>query len=238
MAEDGHYYYIPDTGEVEDYVTQLLAGDVEGAALGGEHLVVPLWIPLANHFPWWIGLGVVPFLFNRDKDSDPESTAELKPDLRLAARGEITKWQVVKNDDPNVDPNSVKLLDSAGNQVSKLETQEGTWEVLADGNIKFTPVEGFDKLNKDWVQIKYTAKDKSGKELEPTTFTIGYPSVQPDTENGEEGKPVTQNVVNSYKLISKDELNPLPDNKASDQLIVKLIDPNTYKRLPAKPKYC
>ncbi|MDN3440926.1 Calx-beta domain-containing protein, partial [Psychrobacter sp. APC 3279] len=51
IAEDGdYYYYIPDTGETYDYVTQLAAGDVEGQALGGEEYVaaaIPWWIPVA-----------------------------------------------------------------------------------------------------------------------------------------------------------------------------------------------
>ena len=51
IAEDGeYYYYIPDTGETYDYVTQLEAGDVEGQALGGEEYVaaaIPWWIPAA-----------------------------------------------------------------------------------------------------------------------------------------------------------------------------------------------
>lgn len=45
LAENGeYYYYIPDTGEVADYVTQLQAGDVEGQALGGDSQVAP-WLP-------------------------------------------------------------------------------------------------------------------------------------------------------------------------------------------------
>lgn len=51
VAEDGeYYYYIPDTGETYDYVTQLEVGDVEGQALGGEEYIavaIPWWIPAA-----------------------------------------------------------------------------------------------------------------------------------------------------------------------------------------------
>ncbi|WP_250162899.1 hypothetical protein [Psychrobacter sp. WY6] len=57
IAEDGeYYYYIPDTGETYDYVTQLEMGDVEGQALGGTDYVaaaIPWWIPAAA------GLGLV-----------------------------------------------------------------------------------------------------------------------------------------------------------------------------------
>ncbi len=44
IAEDGSYhYYIPDTGEVSDYVGQLKAGEIEGQALGGETINSPYW---------------------------------------------------------------------------------------------------------------------------------------------------------------------------------------------------
>lgn len=46
MAEDGgYYYYVPDTGEVADYVTKLEHYDIAGQALGGE----------AQSTPWWAG---------------------------------------------------------------------------------------------------------------------------------------------------------------------------------------
>lgn len=42
LAENGeYYYYIPDTGEVVDYVTELQIGDIEGQALGGESQLAP-----------------------------------------------------------------------------------------------------------------------------------------------------------------------------------------------------
>ncbi|WP_261863895.1 Calx-beta domain-containing protein, partial [Psychrobacter sp. JCM 18900] len=51
IAEDGeYYYYIPDTGETYDYVTQLETGDIEGQALGGTEYIaaaIPWWIPAA-----------------------------------------------------------------------------------------------------------------------------------------------------------------------------------------------
>ncbi len=44
VAEDGSYhYYIPDTGEVSDYVGNLKAGEIEGQALGSESIDTPYW---------------------------------------------------------------------------------------------------------------------------------------------------------------------------------------------------
>ena len=55
IAEDGdYYYYIPDTGETYDYVTQLAAGDVEGQALGGEEYVAAAipWFDCGYQWRW------------------------------------------------------------------------------------------------------------------------------------------------------------------------------------------
>ncbi|WP_019520168.1 Ig-like domain-containing protein, partial [Faucicola boevrei] len=63
LAENGQYYnYIPDTGSVQDYVTQLNVGDVEGQALGGEGFPAPWWVAGnadMNVFPWLLGLGAI-----------------------------------------------------------------------------------------------------------------------------------------------------------------------------------
>lgn len=62
LAEDGqYYYYLPDTGEVADYITQLQVGDVEGQALGGDSQVAPWWVGATqsdgfNALPWLVGL--------------------------------------------------------------------------------------------------------------------------------------------------------------------------------------
>ena len=72
VAEDGdYYYYIPDTGETYDYVTQLEVGDVEGQALGGTQYVaaaIPWWIPAAA------GLGLVGIVASSNSSSKNSSS--------------------------------------------------------------------------------------------------------------------------------------------------------------------
>lgn len=73
IAEDGdYYYYIPDTGETYDYVTQLEVGDVEGQALGGEEYVaaaIPWWVPVAAG----LGLaGLIAGISGSGSDDRPE----------------------------------------------------------------------------------------------------------------------------------------------------------------------
>ncbi|AKG15957.2 Ig-like domain-containing protein [Moraxella bovoculi] len=70
QAEDGQfYYYIPDTGEVADYITELASGDVEGQALGGNQYDSPWWLGATDQvitntatnkttiLPWLLVLG-------------------------------------------------------------------------------------------------------------------------------------------------------------------------------------
>ncbi|MDX2374867.1 hypothetical protein NJD71_12140, partial [Psychrobacter sp. PP-21] len=80
IAEDGeYYYYIPDTGETYDYVTQLETGDVEGQALGGTEYIaaaaIPWWIPAAAG----VGLaGLVAALSSgSDDDNEPAEPASI-----------------------------------------------------------------------------------------------------------------------------------------------------------------
>ena len=65
VAEDGsYYYYVPDTGEVADYVTELQIGDIQGQALGGNAQATPWWVGAAeaesfDALPWLVGLAGV-----------------------------------------------------------------------------------------------------------------------------------------------------------------------------------
>lgn len=80
QAENGqYYYYIPDTGEVVDYVTQLNAGAVQGQALGGQNLINPWWVASGltsvggglGSLPWLLGsTGAVAALAKRQSDDD------------------------------------------------------------------------------------------------------------------------------------------------------------------------
>ena len=59
LAEDGqYYYYIPDTAEVADYVSQLNAGEMSGHALGGQAYAAPWWIGATEGsiLPWLAGI--------------------------------------------------------------------------------------------------------------------------------------------------------------------------------------
>lgn len=61
LAEDGsYYYYVPDTGSMTDYVTELTQGDIEGQALGGNAYTDAWWLGASEGahsvLPWLVGL--------------------------------------------------------------------------------------------------------------------------------------------------------------------------------------
>ena len=210
IAENGrYYYYIPDTGEVADYVTQLQAGDVEGQALGGEEMLVPFWIMMVNGLPWWPLLGVVPFLI-RDKDDDPSPFAEASPnttpDIVLAQVSEDEKVNgvtinVLDNDSSsNINKAGIKLISPQTNQISTEEDGkkvtvkgQGTWTVDDEGNVTFVREEGF---TGNPTPINYIVPNNQGEYSVSTAVAVDYGhALTADNASGKTGTPVTQDVL-------------------------------------------
>ncbi|WP_264697636.1 Ig-like domain-containing protein [Moraxella bovis] len=229
VAEDGHYYYyIPDTGEVADYVTQLQDADVEGQALGGEHHLTPLWLMLpTGTFPWWplLGLGVIPFLGKDDDDKPaptPDSVISTTNDSERGDGDNPVRVNVLKNDADNAVPETLRLIDpETGRPTTEkvVVSGQGTWELdpKEPGVVIFTPEKGY---NGNPTPINYVVKNKEGKESQPTPVFIIYDaSTTPDTKPGTPGQPVTQNVTNNDGDV--------------DPSTVKLVDPNNPNNPPS-----
>ncbi|WP_227673893.1 Ig-like domain-containing protein, partial [Psychrobacter sanguinis] len=100
LAENGeYYYYIPDTGEIVDYVTELQIGDIEGQALGGDSQITPWWVGASNEgfnaLPWLVGLAGVGIIgaalgggsSSKDKDQG-DTTAPDAPTINPNEVGE------------------------------------------------------------------------------------------------------------------------------------------------------
>ncbi|MBO1530100.1 cadherin-like domain-containing protein, partial [Psychrobacter sp. F1192] len=185
IAEDGeYYYYIPDTGETYDYVTQLEVGDVEGQALGGTEYVavVPWWIPAAAG----VGLvGIVAASSSSSNDSGgvtpPVNQAPVaEDDVVKGETGQPVTIDVVANDiDPenDLDPTSVKLIDPVtGDEVTSITVpDEGEWVVdPTTGKVTFTPESGF---SNDPTPIEYVVSDNAGLKSNQATITVDYPGV-------------------------------------------------------------
>ena len=234
LAEDGnYYYYIPDTGEIADYVTQLGAGDVEGQALGGEHLIAPWWVEIPHGIgvPWLLGLVAIPVAaFGNNSNDHSDKPTETAPNTQADTvkdglfSGQPVTVNVLANDldaQSNIDPATVKLIDPATNTPATSVTiaNQGTWSVDAvTGAVTFTPVAGF---TGDPTPISYTVTDKTGLTSDPVSITLDYPQDKPtavaDTGTGATGQPVTVNVL----------ANDTDAQNDIDPTTVKLIDPAT-----------
>ncbi|WP_265089752.1 Ig-like domain-containing protein, partial [Psychrobacter sp. Pi2-51] len=229
IAEDGeYYYYIPDTGETYDYVTQLEIGDVEGQALGGQEYVaaaIPWWIPAAA------GVGLVGLLASmnsnsRNSDSNiEEGTSPLATDdLQTGTLGQPVVIDVLGNDtdlEGDIDPTSVKLIDpNSGLEVTTLTVAgEGAWTVdPVTGAVTFTPEAGF---TNDPTPVNYVVSDLTGNKSNQASIVVDYPPTAPNAvdeiQTGTLGQPVVIDVLGNDTDLEGD----------IDPTSVKLIDPNS-----------
>ncbi|MDN3442638.1 Ig-like domain-containing protein, partial [Psychrobacter sp. APC 3279] len=196
IAEDGeYYYYIPDTGETYDYVTQLEAGDVEGQALGGEAYVaaaIPWWIPAAA------GIGLVGLLASKNSSGRNSTAPVAEDDTQTGISGNPVVIDILGNDtdhENDIDPTTVKLIDPVtGDEVTTVTVEgEGSWAVdPVTGDITFTPEAGF---TGDPTPISYTVDNRTGETSNEATVTIEYPQAVNDTQTGASGSPVVVAVV-------------------------------------------
>ncbi|OOR85223.1 GA-like domain-containing protein, partial [Moraxella canis] len=94
LAESGDYhYYIPESGEVSDFVTRLELNDIEGQILGDDSLVAPWWIEAGQAgrgaLPWLAGLataGVIGAASNNSGSKDNKNYTENNQDLSEAEK--------------------------------------------------------------------------------------------------------------------------------------------------------
>jgi CshA-type fibril repeat protein len=82
----------------------------------------------------------------------------------------------ILGNDAGIKPNSIKLLDTNGEEVTTLVVpNEGTWRVdPVTGELYFTPVAGF---TEDPTPVEYVGIDETGVKSEPATVTVNYPDL-------------------------------------------------------------
>ena len=168
IAEDGsYYYYIPDTGEVADYVTELVAGDIEGQALGGNSQALPWWVGASqesgfNALPWLAGLAGVGLIGaalggssskdNNDSPQAPDNTAPQAPVFEVTNNGTQIIGTAKPGSTVNIDVNGDGKPD---------------YTVKADDNGKFV-VDISDKPLKNGETVTGTVTDAQGNTSKPT----------------------------------------------------------------------
>ncbi|OOS24398.1 hypothetical protein B0681_07800, partial [Moraxella porci DSM 25326] len=180
QAEDGqYYYYIPDTGEVADYVTQLQAGDVEGQALGGSPYATPWWIGATDtgfgYLPWILGLigvGALAAALANDDDDNNSSATPAKtatPTIDSITNGDLNgdgvEGSVISG---KAEPNAtITIKDKDGNVI-------GTGKADADGNYAIE----VPKLN-DGDKVTVVAEAPGKTASDPVTATVDNSEQQP-----------------------------------------------------------
>ena len=192
MAEDGsYYYYIPDSGEVADYVTELEIGDIQGQALGGNAQATPWWIGATetegfDALPWLVGLAGVGVL-GAALGGSSSSNSDNKPPVDTTAPDAPTDL-VVSGDGSTVtgkgEPGAnVEITDPNGDVIG---------EGMVDDNGNFDV--GLNPPQVDGEEIEVTLTDKAGNTSDPSNATapdITAPDAPTDLVVSEDGSTVT-----------------------------------------------
>ncbi|WP_019673535.1 Ig-like domain-containing protein, partial [Psychrobacter lutiphocae] len=142
LAEDGnYYYYVPDTGEVADFVTELAPGDIEGQALGGTDYLAPWWVGVTDQagfgiLPWLVGLAGLGGIIAAIDNSGGSSHSYVPPVVDTTAPDAPTA--TVSDDGTEVtgkaEPGStVSIKDKDGNEIgTAVADAEGNYTVKLD----------------------------------------------------------------------------------------------------------
>ncbi|NEO57054.1 MAG: tandem-95 repeat protein, partial [Okeania sp. SIO3B5] len=103
----------------------------------------------------------------------------------------------ISDNDENVDIATIDLdPETPGIQKNITAPGEGTFAVDDDGNVTFTPVDGFEGE----ASIPYTADDTEGNSLEPADITVTVepvPELTDDTANTPPNTPVTFSIIDN-----------------------------------------
>ncbi|WP_299187333.1 Ig-like domain-containing protein, partial [uncultured Psychrobacter sp.] len=169
IAEDGsYYYYVPDTGEIADYVTELQAGDTVGQALGGNAQTTPWWASVSqiqgvNVLPWLAGLTGVGALgavasSGSDDNSNSKPAADTQaPDAPTNIIISINGVKVTGKGEPRT---KVEIKNSKDSVIGEsIVKDDGTFEV--ELNTSQTNGE----------EINVTLIDNAGNVSAPTNIT-------------------------------------------------------------------
>ncbi|MBI0426499.1 Ig-like domain-containing protein, partial [Psychrobacter sp. NG27] len=216
IAEDGeYYYYIPDTGETYDYVTQLEVGDVEGQALGGEDYVavaaIPWWIPAAAA----LGLaGIAAALSGRGDDNviAPVKNAPVATDGAISTpEGTVIAVPLIASDiDGVVEGITLTTLPDAAQGVLSYTNAAGDSVPVVAGTplsaaeaatVLFTPTENFNGAVDD---IEFFATDDDGLDSAPATVTVNVTDVNTPPTADDQSLTTDEDTAVSVPLIGAD----------------------------------
>jgi CshA-type fibril repeat protein len=149
-----------------------------------------------------------------DRDGNPlepsEITvqiSELVDDEASTAVNTPVTFNIAENDG-DIDPESIDLNpDRNGIQKTRRVRGQVTFEVDDEGNVTFTPEDGFTGE----ASIPYTATDSDGNPLEPADITVTVSPLNPDTAVSQPNEPVTFNIAENDGDIDPASIDLDPD---------------------------
>ncbi|WP_114700181.1 Ig-like domain-containing protein [Psychrobacter proteolyticus] len=214
VADDGsYYYYVPDTGEMTDYVTELQMGEVQSQSLGGNSYATPWWIGATeaeglSALPWLFGLAGVGIAAGSLGGSDSSSNSPvdtMAPDAPTSINvgngdafitaDEITDGQVsvVVGLPSNAVSGDVVIVNGTEQNLSEDDILNGN--VIVQVN---APAEG------ELFNVSATLRDEAGNESDALDTTVGVvDTIAPDTPAA--APEISDNVANDG---SGDVLDP------------------------------
>lgn len=140
------------------------------------------------------------------------------PDSKPGEKGTPVTLNVTDNDG-NVDPRTVKLIDPndpTATPTNKVTIpNEGTWTVNSNGSITFTPNNGFIA---DPIPVNYVVGNKDGTISKPTPINITYPTINEVTPPIAVNDPITTTEDNptTGNLMDNDTAGTSPNLEIKD----------------------
>ncbi|VEG14017.1 beta strand repeat-containing protein [Moraxella cuniculi] len=217
QAENGqYYYYVPDTGEVADYVTQLVPGDIEGQALGGESVVAPWWLGAtqtkAAIWPWLLGgllgAGAIAALAN---DDDDKSSNDNNPTTPVQPTPKTTKPTVVltnKDTDGDGQDDTTTISGKTDPNADVTITLPDGRTITTKANDKGEYSVDVPKLN-EGDKVTVTAKAPGKETSDPTEATVDTAADKPEVVANDDGSvtstPGKDSVKNTTKYTDEDD---------------------------------
>ncbi len=149
-----------------------------------------------------------------DSDGNPLPPAEITVSVSPLVDDEASTpvntpvtFNIAENDG-DIDPTSIDLNpDRNGIQKTRRVPGQGTFEVDDEGNVTFTPEEGFTGE----ASIPYTATDSDGNPLDPAEITVSVSPIADDEASTPPGEPVTFNIAENDGDIDPASIDLDPD---------------------------
>ena len=143
---------------------------------------------------------------------------ELTDDTATSAPNTPVTFSIIDNDE-NIDPTTIDLdPETPGIQKTITVPGEGTFTVDDDGNVTFTPVDGFEGE----ASIPYVADDNDGNALEPADISVTVapiPELTDDTATSAPNTPVTFSIIDNDENIDPTTIDLDPETPGIQKTI-------------------